>query len=332
MTHINIALIGCGGFVRHTHLNNLLRHPGFKIYAAVDVDLAAAQQVAVASGAAYWTDDADRAINDPMVELVFIVTPHHTHADLTIRAAHAGKHIYCEKPMGLSEAECAAVSKAVEAAGVRYIAGYNRAVAPFTLQARALLARLNAPMLIYHRFADWNSYGAGWLIDESLSGGRLVGEGGHALDTMCRLTGQNPVRVYAEGGNFAAPSPTQAPDSANITVGFSDGSAGTLMMSSVANNRYPKEEVIVTCANHTIVIHGFERMTIYAPDGEETFALPEADKGLYAMLDMTYAALRADGDITVGLAEAQRASGITFAAVRAIRERQLQVLDAVRWV
>jgi predicted dehydrogenase len=326
MEPINVALIGCGGFVRHTHLNNLTKHPGFQIYAAVDVDQASAQHIAGASGAAYWTDDADRAIHDPAVELVFIATPHHTHADLAIRTARAGKHIYCEKPMGLSEAECAAVIEAVKAAGVKYIAGYNRAVAPFTLQARAILAGLNAPMLIHHRFADWNPYGHGWLIDESLSGGRLIGEGGHSLDTMCRLTGQDPVRVYAEGGNFGVPSPTQAPDSANITVGFPDGSAGTLMLSSVANNRYPKEEVVITCANHTIVIHGFERMTVYTPEGEQTYSLPEADKGLYAMLDMAYAALREGGSITVGTTEALRTSRITFAAVRAIRQRQLQVL------
>ena len=74
--------------------------------------------------------------------------------------------------MALDVAGCQAVMAAVQAAGVKYMAGYNRAVAPFTLQARALLAQLDAPMLIYHRFADWNPYSHGWLIDEHLSGGQ----------------------------------------------------------------------------------------------------------------------------------------------------------------
>ncbi|MBN1284472.1 MAG: Gfo/Idh/MocA family oxidoreductase [Anaerolineae bacterium] len=326
MSVLKVALIGCGGFVRHTHLANLTGHEQFQIYAAVDIDLGAAQSIAEASGAAYWTDDADRAISDPAVDVVFIATPHHNHADLTIRAARAGKHIYCEKPMGLNEEECQAVAAAIQEHGVQYLAGYNRAVAPFTLQARALLASLQAPMLIYHRIADWNPYGTSWMIDESLSGGRVIGEGGHALDMMCRLAGQDPVRVYAEGGNFAAPSPTGAPDSAVITLGFPDGSSGVLYLSSVGNNAFPKEEVQITCANHTIVIYGFERMEVYSPGGQETFTLPAMDKGLRAMLDQAAAVFLDGAPSPTGIPEALRATRITFAAVRAIRTRQLQAL------
>ena len=326
MSAIKVALIGCGGFVYHTHLANLLANDHFHIHAAVDVNMDAAQDVAQQGGAAYWTGDAERVFQDPEVELVFIATPHHTHADLSIRAAQAGKHIYCEKPMALDEASCQTVMKAVNAAGVKYMAGYNRGVAPFTLQAQALLNELNAPVMIYHRFADWNPYSHGWLIDESLSGGRLIGEGGHALDTICRLARQDPVRVYAEGGNFAEPSPTQAPDSACITLGFPDGSTGVLFMSSVANNAFPKEEVHVTCANHTIVINGFERMTIYGPGGVDKFMLPEADKGLAHMLEEMYKAIRHDQPTPVGMDAAWRASRCTFAAVKAVRTHELQYL------
>lgn len=326
MSVIRVALIGCGGFVYHTHLGNLTENEKFQIHAAVDINTTAAKDVADSSGAAYWTDDANRVFDDPDVELVFIATPHHTHADLSIRAARAGKHIYCEKPMALDEAGCQAVLEAVEQAGVKYMAGYNRAVAPFTREARALLVDLGEPMLIYHRFADWNPYSFGWLIDENLSGGRLIGEAGHALDSMCHLTGQDPVRVYAEGGNFAEPSPTQAPDSAIITLGFPDGSTGTLFMSSVANSGFPKEEVQITCANHTIVNRGYERMEIYGPNGKTIRELPEVDKGLGEMLDTMYRVIRHNAKPPVGLREALRASRCTFAAVRAIRTRELQHL------
>jgi predicted dehydrogenase len=326
MTAINVALIGCGGFVRHTHLANLRANEQFRLYAAVDVNPDAARQIADESGAAYWTDDPQRAFSDPKVELVLICTPHHTHADLTICAAQAGKHIYCEKPMGLTEDECRLVSEAVQKAGVKYVGGYNRALAPFTLKAREILEPLHAPMLIYHRMADWNPYSTGWLIDERQSGGRIVGEGGHLVDMMCRLVGQDPVRVYAEGGNFAEPSATGAPDSALINLGFPDGSAGVIMLSSVANNGFPKEEIQITCANHTLTIYNFERMVVCGPAGQETLTLPEMDKGLKAMLDHTARVLRDDVPSPVGVAEAWRASRTTLAAVRSIRARQLEHL------
>lgn len=323
---MKVALIGCGGFVRFMHLENLNRHARFRIHAAVDIDIDAAQRTAEAGGAAYWTDDADRAINDSEVDVVFIATPHHNHADLTIRAARAGKHIYCEKPMGLNQEECDTVAAAVAAHGVKYVVGYNRALAPFTVQAREILARLEAPMLICYRFADWNPYGTSWMIDESLSGGRVIGEGCHALDLLCRLVGQDPVRLYAEGGNFAAPSPTGAPDSAMITLGFPNGSAAVLYLSSVGNNAYPKEEMQITCNNHTIVIYGFERMETYTPEGQETFSLPAVDKGHWALLDEAASVFADDAPASVGIPEGLRASRLTFAALKSIRTQQLQIL------
>ncbi len=321
---MNVALIGCGGFVRFMHLENLNRHEQFHIHATVDIDLDAAQSVAKAGDAAYWTDDTDRAINDPETDVVFISTPHHNHADLTIRAARAGKHIYCEKPMGLNREECDAVAAAVEKYGVKYVVGYNRALAPFSTQAREILAPLESPMLIYYRFADWNAYGTSWMIDEALSGGRVIGEGCHALDLLCRLVGQDPVRLYAEGGNFAAPSPTGAPDSAIITLGFPNGSTAVLYLSSVGNSGYPKEEIQITCNNHTIVIDGFERMDTYTPEGKETFSLPSVDKGHWILLDEAASFFAGDAPSSVGVSEGLRASRLTFAALDSIRSQSLQ--------
>lgn len=323
MNAINVGLIGCGSFVRHTHLTNILADERFRLYATADLNLEAARQIAEESKAAYSTDDPARLMSDPNIEMVFICTPHHNHADLTIQAAQMGKHVYCEKPMGLSEDECRRVSEAVQQAGIKYIGGYNRAVAPFTLQAREILAPLNAPMLIYHRMADWNPYNVGWLIDEKMSGARVVGEGGHLVDMTCRLTGQDPVRVYAEGGNFAEPSATHAPDSALINLAFSDGTAGVIMLSSIGNNSFPKEEIQITCANHTIAIYGFERMVVCSPSGQETFTLPAQDKGLKAMFDLAWRVVRENHPSPIGIREAWRATRTTLAAVQSVRTHQV---------
>jgi predicted dehydrogenase len=323
MSVINVGLIGCGSFVRHTHLANLLANKRFHLYATADINPEAARQISEESGAAYSTVEVERVIRDPQIEMVFICTPHHNHAELSIQAAQAGKHIYCEKPLGLTDEDCRLVSEAVQKAGVKYIGGYNRAMAPFTIQARAILAPLKAPMLIVHRIADWNPYSTGWLLDEHLSGGRIVGEGGHAVDMICRLTGQDPIRVYAEGGNFAEPSPTGAADSAFINLGFPDGSAGVIMLSSVGNNTFPKEEIQITCANHTLVIYSFERMVVCGPTQQDTFSLPEMDKGLKAMLDLAADVVRADLPTPVGVHEAWRATRATLAAARSIRTREV---------
>ena len=80
MSMINVGLIGCGSFVRHTHLANILADKRFRLYATADLNLEAAQKIANESGAAYATDDTQRLMDDPNVEMVFICTPHHNHA------------------------------------------------------------------------------------------------------------------------------------------------------------------------------------------------------------------------------------------------------------
>ncbi len=326
MKPLSVAIIGCGSFARGVHLPNLRASGCYHIRALVDPNLAAVQALADTTGAVYATTDVDQVLADPEIEAVFITTPHHLHAEISIRAARAGKHIFCEKPMGLTEAECQAVEAAVRQAGVQYTAGYNRGQAPFTRQARQLLDTLHAPMMVVHRIADWFPYRQGWLLDPSLSGGRLIGEAGHALDMICGLVGQAPVRVYAEGANLVGAGDAETPDSAIITLGFPNGSSGVLFLSSVANNNLMKEEIVVTCANHTLAIYNFERMDIHTPDGSETFTLPQMNKGQLELVTAFAQAIRQALPVPSGLEAALRTSQCTFAAVRAIRTGQVQAL------
>ena len=275
MEMIRVGLIGCGSFAREVHLPNLMADTHFRLRAAADVNLKSARKVAEVGQAEYWTDRPEEVFADPAIDAVIIATPHFNHAELAIAAANNGKHVFCEKPMGLSAQDCWQVAQAVREAKIKYTAGYNRCMAPFTKQARRLLAELDAPILINHRIADWFPYSSGWLTDQALSGGRVVGEAGHALDMICHLVGKAPVRVYAEGGNLVRVISNGAPDSALITLGFDDGSAGVLFLSSIANNGLAKEEVLVSCANHTLQITNFERMVIFSPEGEQVFTLPK---------------------------------------------------------
>jgi predicted dehydrogenase len=326
MKRINIALIGCGNFTREIHLPNLRADARYHIHAAMDVKASAAEAICELVGTGYWTTEIGRIWEDPQVEAVLIATPHFNHAEIAVQAALAGKHIFCEKPMGLSETECLSVVEAVRQSGVKYTTNYNRCAAPFTLQAGELLASLGAPRLIYHRWANWNPYSTGWLRDEKLSGGRFIGEAGHALDMICRLADQVPQRVYAEGGDLLVDG---TPDSAVITLGFPDGSAGVLYLSSIANNNFPKEEITVTCANHTVVIYDFQRMDIFSSLGRQTFELPEMDRGQVGMLGAFAQAILDDTSPMVDLENALQISRISFAVLEAIRDHKVKILTGV---
>ncbi len=96
---------------------------------------------------------ADSVINDPDVGVVVIATPHDTHADLTIAALSAGRHVWCEKPVALSLDELDAVEKAWRESGRQLAIGFNRRWSPAVRAAQRALAGAAGPKLVVYRVA-----------------------------------------------------------------------------------------------------------------------------------------------------------------------------------
>ena len=185
MKIINVGLIGCGGFANGTHIPILKSNPKYKIYAAMDIFEDAAKAVGESTRSAYWTTDLDRLLSDKKVDVVFITTRHDSHAELSIKAANAGKHVMCEKPMALNAEDCKAIAKAVKENNVKYTVGYNRGMAPMVTITRDLLSKelSDKKKMIYHRIqAPFPE--SSWTHIPEVGGGRFVGEGCHIFDLL----------------------------------------------------------------------------------------------------------------------------------------------------
>ncbi len=323
MSPIRVGLIGCGSFLRHTHLPLLLASGAFQVVGVCDLDLAAARGVRGAAGAAYATDNAAQVLADADIEAVIITTRHDTHAALSVAAAQAGKHVFCEKPMGLSADECCQVVAAVQAAGVVYSVGYNRGLAPLVVEARRLLAPYSDKRLVYHRLqAPFPA--EHWTHDPAIGGGRFVGEGCHIFDLICELMPAPPVQVFAAGGTFLDPSRVHIADSGIVTLTFADGSVGTTLVASDGSARFPKESTEVYCAGRALWIDDFTRLTYrdLTPAGDRELTLPRQDKGHRDELAAFARAIRAGAPAPNGLPQALRAALLSFAAVASLATGQ----------
>lgn len=312
MRVLEVGLIGCGGFARGMHVPNLLRNPKYHIRAAMDVDSAAAEAAAGEASADYATTDAERVLTDPAIDVVFVMTRHDSHADLSLRAARAGKHVLCEKPMGLDAEECRAVAAAVRAAGVKYTVGYNRGMAPLVTRARELLSDVSGKRMIYHRIqAPFPA--EHWTHDPLLGGGRFVGEGCHIFDLLCELIPAPPTFVFAAGGTFLDPSIVHIPDSAVVTLGFADGSVGATLIASDGCASFPKEATEVYCAGRAIHIADFREMECcgFGPESRHE-SLPATDKGQAIEIDRFADAILLDAEPPNGLVAATRAAVISY--------------------
>ncbi|MDP9340383.1 MAG: inositol 2-dehydrogenase [Acidobacteriota bacterium] len=123
---LNIGIIGAGR-IGKVHAETLMfRVPEATPVAIADTNLATAQEVAKRYGIAKVSADAEAILSDGKIDAVLICSPTDTHADLVIRAAQAGKHIFCEKPIDHSLAKIDRALAAVEKAGVKLQVGFNR--------------------------------------------------------------------------------------------------------------------------------------------------------------------------------------------------------------
>src|SRR4051812_32794971 len=98
---IGVAIIGAGKIALANHLPGLKLHPDAKLVAVCDSNPGAVESAGRETGVEGYTDFY-QAIADPEVDAVIIATPNFIHPPIAIAAAHAGKHILCEKPLALN--------------------------------------------------------------------------------------------------------------------------------------------------------------------------------------------------------------------------------------
>ncbi|MEM0909098.1 MAG: Gfo/Idh/MocA family oxidoreductase, partial [Pseudomonadota bacterium] len=150
-------------------------------------------------------ENYDLVLSDPTIDGVVLATPHSQHAEQIKAAAHAGKAVFCEKPVTLTKSSVEDAMAAVEAAGVVFAAGHNRRFLPAMVMLKDMVSDGTLGTII-HLEGNMSGhvgarYKAGmWRVDpaESPAGG-LAGSGIHVIDALIHLAG--PIeRILAQSG------------------------------------------------------------------------------------------------------------------------------------
>ncbi len=165
------------------------RDAGFDRYTAIaSASGISARRAAERCGFARAVSGGFRVIDDPDTEVVVIATPHDTHAELAALALKAGRHVWCEKPLALTEDELDEVTRAWQGSGLQLAIGFNRRWSPAVQAARKVLAEVSTPKLLVYRVAAGPVPDGHWYHDRR-QGGRVLGEVCHFVDTAQALIG-----------------------------------------------------------------------------------------------------------------------------------------------
>jgi 1,5-anhydro-D-fructose reductase (1,5-anhydro-D-mannitol-forming) len=181
----------------------------------------------------------DEALSDSAVEAVYVATPVFLHAPLAIEALRAGKHVLCEKPMAMSEAEARSMLRAAEESGCIFGVAYYRRMYPKLQRAKQLLdvGAIGKPVvaeLTSHGWFDGKKLDGkksgekesqrSWLIDPAQAGGGpLYDVASHRIDVLNFLFGQ-PQRVTGHLSNAVHQYAVE--DNATVMIDYSGGVRG----------------------------------------------------------------------------------------------------------
>ncbi len=191
------AIIGLGRIAEH-FMPGIRATTNSKVTALVsghrDKALRIAADYGVPESSIYSYENFDSIASNKQVDAVYVAIPNSMHAEYTIRAARAGKHVLCEKPMATSVADCEQMIAACKSAGVKLMIAYRCHFEPTNLKAVSLIrsGALGQVQAIESAFG-FNCAPGEWRLDKKMSGGGpLVDVGIYSLNATRYLTGEEP--------------------------------------------------------------------------------------------------------------------------------------------
>ena len=238
---IGVALVGAGNLARWVHLPILKKVAGADLRAMYSTSGVRGKSYAIRFGAQYCTSDFEEILRDPEIGAVVIVSRNQDHAPQALAALRAGKHIFVEKPMALTEQECRELAQAVRQTGKQLTVGFNRRFAPSYLALKKQISTRSGPAVLNCRINSPGISGKYWMADPSI-GGAILGEACHFVDLMYWLLDSEPIAVSA----FSLPTDKKAPIGENnltCTFRFADGSIGNLTYCTVGSSTSGGERV-----------------------------------------------------------------------------------------
>jgi predicted dehydrogenase len=295
-----VALVGAGNFAARTLAPALLaQDPRPAVAHVVSARGASALVVARQVRAARVSTDLSSVWTDEAVRAVFISTRHHLHATQAIAGLRAGKAVWVEKPLALTEQDLDAIASAQAASGQALMVGFNRRFAPLAQHIERRLRQVPGPK----RFEATINAGVlpadHWLLDPRVGGGRIVGEACHFVDLLRFWAGAPIVSAHAISRG------ADGQDAGRFVLEFADGSTGHIHYLTDLDPATPKERFVIAGEGWEVELDNWTRCRGRGVAGFDRggFWKSTPDKGHRWALQAFLAAIRTGGPSPIPVAE-----------------------------
>jgi predicted dehydrogenase/threonine dehydrogenase-like Zn-dependent dehydrogenase len=263
---VTVGLLGAGSFAMGVLLPAIKQVVGVELAGVCAANGSHSRHAATKFGFRYCATDEQKILNDPDVNTIVIATRHHLHAAQVLSGLQAGKHVFCEKPLCLTEDELGEIVRTYESAAPKphFMVGFNRRFAPMATRMKAFFTENSQPLAMHYRVNAGSIPPDHWVNDPEQGGGRILGEVCHFVDFLSFLAGAPPVEVQTR-------TLPNAGDSVVISLRFADGSQGTISYLTNGDKMYSKERLEVFGGDAVAVLEDFRRLELIRRGKKQVF-------------------------------------------------------------
>ncbi len=312
---VTVGLLGAGAFATGTLLPAMQSVSGLELVGVCTANGSHARHAAEKFGFRYCSTDDAKIIEDPAVNTVVIATRHNLHAAQVAAALRAGKHVFCEKPLCLTEGELAEIAEVHSACETRplLMVGFNRRFAPMIVRMKSFLAGINEPLALHYRVNAGYLPPDHWANDPEQGGGRIRGEVCHFVDLLAFLAASLPMEVQTRS---LANAGQYSDDNVIISLQFANGSQGTVSYLANGDRSYSKERVEVFGGGSAAVLDDFRSLDLVRHGRKQTFRSRfRQDKGHQGEWQAFASAIRNGGESPIRFSDIVSTTLTTLGAV-----------------
>lgn len=316
-TEVRLGLIGSGNFATAVLLPAMKATRQVQFGGICAAGGTSARAAGSRYGFQYCASDEHELLNDPAINTIAICTRHSSHAQLVVAALHAGKHVFCEKPLAVNEHQLAHILQAWQSQEHKCLlmVGYNRRFAPLAKRLKTFVSDVREPFVMHCRVNAGLIPPGHWVHDREEGGGRVLGEICHFVDFLSFVCGQPVASVSASS---LPNSGRYSDDNIAATLTFQDGSIATITYVSNGDRSYSKERFEVFVQGRIAILDDFKELKIVQNGRQRTCKTRlRIDKGHRGEWMSFAEAIRAGGPNPIDVRSLMNSTLATFALVRA---------------
>ena len=317
---LNIGIVGCGKIAQVRHIPEYAANENARLVGFFNPSTHRAEEMAAKYGGKVYVT-AEDLFADPEIDAVSVCAANYAHAELTIQALRAGKHVLCEKPMAITLEDCGRMLCEAEKAGKRLLIGQNQRFAKAHVKAKELLQAGVIGKVITFRTVfghggpeTWSiSPGKGtWFFDKSKAAmGAMADLGIHKTDLLRFLLDQDVVRTTAR----LATLDKRGPD--DELIGVDDNAVCIYEMSGGAFGTMTASWTYYGAEDNSTVLYGTKGIMRIYDDPDHSIVVIASD-GTKTCYDVEQ----------IQTNDNQTASGVIDEFVAAVEEGRPSILDA----